>query len=104
MTLNINSSKTQAHSGTLLELLVDTATRSAKQLYRRIMANKRTEIMLSISERDGHYYVCINAGPLTSEDGVFYLLADLIKQREMTMKELGAHGSSIQDETDAGGG
>ncbi len=101
MTLNIQSSRRSEASKTLLELLVDTATRSAKELYRRVMANKRTEIMFSISEREGVYYVCLNAGPLTSEEGAFYLLADLLKQHEATMKECAALGSGVEDKNDA---
>lgn len=56
--------------------------------------------MLAVSERDGAYYLQLSAGPLPSEEAVFFLLADLAEKKDATLKEFQVYGSQIKDETD----
>lgn len=101
MKANFVSSRVSEEDGDLRESLLKTAERSAKELYRRIEANRRTEVQLAISQHQGAFFILLNAGPFRSEEEAYELFAELANQKEIHLKAFRSMaGEFVEDHTD----
>ena len=100
MTFDIRSSSSSEVEGTLQEVLEANATKLAAQFVHRLNSQQRPTLIV-VYERSEGIYVQLLAGPFPNQDAAFKHLTSMEAIRDQAIKELQAHGSLPQDESES---